>query len=93
MYLSLTLGIREPPVVAVGRPVSGCCSCSGVDKRAFPARRRSVGFNASLARGGRARLQVCGNRVAPAEVDLVRRLSAKRRMGKHRVVFLDVERD
>jgi len=61
--------------------------------RAPPAGRRSVGFNAGLACSGRARRQVGRNRVAFAEVHLVRCLSTKRRMPKHRVVFLDVERN
>jgi len=53
------------------------------------SRRPPIGWT----RGGRARRQVFGNRVAFAEVHLVWRLSAKCRMWEHRVVFLDVERD
>src|SRR5262245_16771825 len=47
-------------------------------------------LHAGAACGDRTCDQVCRNRVAAAEVRLVGRLSAKCRMGKHAIVFLNV---
>jgi hypothetical protein len=47
----------------------------------------------SRPRDARAPREVCWNRFPCAEICLVRRLSPKRRMRKHPVVFLDIERD
>jgi len=87
------LQTHEPAGLAGRKAVSCQWSCGRVDWGARPAGRRSVGLNAGPACGGRAWRQVCWNRVPGAEVHLVWRLSAKRRMWKHLVVFLDVELD
>ena len=77
----------------VRRAVNTSWSSGCVDWRARLAGRRSGGLHAGPARSGRARRQGCRHGVSGATVHVVRRLSPKRRVGKHAVVFVDVERD
>ena len=78
---------------AVRRAVNTPWSRGCVDWRARLAGRRSGGLHAGPARRGRARRQGCRHVVSGATVHVVRRLSPKRRVGKHAIVFVDVERD
>jgi hypothetical protein len=61
------------------------------DGHAWQERDR-LASNACAARGGRTCHQVSRHGVACAEVHLVRRLSSERRVWKHVVVFVDLER-
>src|SRR5262249_6041510 len=82
----------DAPTNAPQVTVIGCQrSCGCLPGWARPARCRSVRLRAGPTSGGRAHRQVGWNRIPRAEVHLVGRLAAKRRMGQHPVVFLDVE--
>ena len=63
-----------------------------MNRRARLACGRSISLKSSMAGGCRTGGQVPRDRVSRPEIHLVGRLAAKRRMGQHAVVLIDVER-